>query len=205
MPLWYLLWVLRLADFKSTQFSKQGLCRRRGYREGHISVGGTQRSPQEVPTTIHGTPPPQRNPKISTEGSLHPTNSLHTRKQRRERGDVFQVTPLLSGRAGPKPRCLHQGRCPRLGRLLSLSFAAGPSSPLPLSGPDLPRPPHIPPPSAGSRTSTRGPGWELRGAPFTGPARPSPPRFLLLPGRGRRGGAALCSKDATQITSPNCG
>ena len=153
----------------------------------------------------HIKPPSPGIPKYRLKGSLHPTNSFQARKQRRERGGVFQATPLLSGRAGPKPRCLHQGRCPRLGRLLSLSFAAGPSSPLPLSGPDLPRPPHILPPSAGSRTSTRGPGWQLRGAPFMGPARPSPPQFFLLTGRGRRGGAALCSKDATQITSPNCG
>ena len=152
------------------------------------------------------TPAPQlRNPNTGPERVFASKQSIsQTRKLRR--GVSSRFTPPLSGRAGPKPRRLHRGRRPRLGEVLSFLCCWTELNP-------APQRPRSPPPTLASRTPCprlrgpepaqgRGQGWELRGRTLHGSSPALPPWSLLL--WEKEGVGRLCSKDATQITFPDC-
>lgn len=93
----------------------------------------------------HVKPPPHpRDPGVWTERdrSIQLTHFTDKEMGTEQGRCLFQATPLLNGRAGPKPMWPH-----RVEALKTLSFAAVTSSLLPLSDPDSPRRPAHPAPT----------------------------------------------------------
>lgn len=131
------------------------------------TVPAGRNGPRQAPP-----PPPHGIPKYRLKGLCIQATPF----RQGSRGGRGEVTPLLSGRAGPKPRCLHQGRCPRLGTT-PLSFLCSWTELTP--APQRPGPP--PPPAPICRVQNQHQGTRLGAAgrtlhgPSPPPAAPVPP------------------------------
>lgn len=147
-------------------------------------------------------PPPLWNPKIGTERVFAPNQSIS--QTRKLRGECLPGSHhYLVDEQGQSPGVHTGGGVPDWENA-SLSFAAGPSSTLPLSGPEVyrpPSPPAHPAPACGVQNPHR--AGDKAGGCGAHPSRVQPPLAALVPppvGEGRGGPPLQQRCDSSNIS-----